>query len=189
MKAPLTQLPSPLFVLGPAYCGKSEWAHQLLSPAVETQVLGTAPEAEPAFATRIATLQSRRPGAWESRSVGSDLTLALGEATIGRSPCPQVLIDSMSQWVALLTLSNHAGNDQDLEMKITERIDEFLHVLSACHSTRIVIISAEVGGGPSPARSLERVYRHMVGLANQRLAAMSSTVVTIQAGLPQFLKC
>ena len=188
MNATLTQLPSPILVLGPAYCGKSAWSHQLLSPVSETHVLGTAPQGDPAFEKRIAALQSLRPPAWESRHVGSDLSLALGD-TLGRQPpCPQILIDSVSQWIAVLILTLQSTCEDDLEAKVTERLNEFLRVAKTYGSTRLVMVSAEVGGGPSSPRPMERLYRQMVGLANQRIASLSASVVNIQAGLPQFLK-
>ena len=188
MNATLTQLPSPVLVLGPAYCGKSQWAHQLLSPAVETLVLGTAPDSEPAFARRIATLQELRPAAWESRSVGGDLALALGEALDHQTKISQILIDSVSQWIALMTLGTEPGREDEVEQRVLERVQEFLLLLQSDRSRRIVIVSAEVGGGPAPPRPLERIYRYAVGITNQKLAALSASVVSLQAGIPQFLK-
>jgi adenosyl cobinamide kinase/adenosyl cobinamide phosphate guanylyltransferase len=188
MNATLTQIPSPVLVLGPAHCGKSEWAHQLLSPTLETVVLGTAPETEPSFARRIAALQDLRPAAWESRSVGDDLTFSLGEAALGATPYPQILIDSVSQWIALLTLGTTPGHEDEVENRVWERVQEFFRTISSIQTARIVVVSAEVGGSPAPSRPLERVYRHVVGLTNQKLAALSASVVSLQAGLPRFLK-
>jgi adenosylcobinamide kinase/adenosylcobinamide-phosphate guanylyltransferase len=151
-------------------------------------VLGTAPHDDPSFKKRIATLQELRPAAWENRDVGSDLAFALADALSRQPPCPQILIDSMSQWLAVLILSLQSTGEDDLEAKVMERLSEIFNLLKSHGPTRIVMVSAEVGGGPSSPRPIERMYRQLVGLTNQRMASLSASVISVQAGIPQFLK-
>ncbi len=51
-----------------------------------------------------------------------------------------------------------------------------------------VIVSNEVGLGLVPAYPLGRVYRDVLGKANQRLAHQASRVLFMVAGLPMLVK-
>ena len=53
---------------------------------------------------------------------------------------------------------------------------------------RYVLVSAEVGAGPAPSRSAERLFRQQVGLCNQRLAQAASTVIAVQSGIASIIK-
>src|SRR4051812_34056573 len=108
----LLHLPSPLFILGPAYSGKSELAHEALAKAPPTTVLGTAGLTE--MESRITQLKSLRPDHWailESHELNDDLSEALRESE-------QVLIDSINQWLANFMLEGWKYNLEQQEARI-----------------------------------------------------------------------
>ena len=119
----------------------------------------------------------------ESFDVGADLAAATADAA-GRYP--QVLIDSLSQWLAGLVV----GGDERAELAtdVNFAVDELLRVVASHPRVRFVIVSAEVGGGPPPSRPRERLYRQQLGLANQRLARTAHGVLAMTAGIPSLLK-
>jgi adenosylcobinamide kinase/adenosylcobinamide-phosphate guanylyltransferase len=51
-----------------------------------------------------------------------------------------------------------------------------------------VVVSNEVGLGVVPLYPLGRLYRDVLGRANQRLAAAADQVYLLVAGLPMILK-
>jgi adenosylcobinamide kinase/adenosylcobinamide-phosphate guanylyltransferase len=52
----------------------------------------------------------------------------------------------------------------------------------------MVVVSNEVGMGLVPPYPLGRLYRDVLGRANQRLAAAADRVYLLVAGLPMVLK-
>jgi adenosylcobinamide kinase/adenosylcobinamide-phosphate guanylyltransferase len=52
----------------------------------------------------------------------------------------------------------------------------------------IIVVSNEVGAGIVPENKIARIFRDIVGLVNQRVAACSDTVVLTVAGLPHVIK-
>jgi adenosylcobinamide kinase/adenosylcobinamide-phosphate guanylyltransferase len=191
LQAPLTTTTAPAVVLGAAYSGKSELAMRLLAPDRAAIALGTAPANEPAFAARIAALKAGRPAAWDSRDAGHDLAAAVEEAA---RQAPQVLIDSVSQWLAGLLVGGEAAPADGApsftatKAEVVHRLEELLRVLGAFPAVRFAVVSAEVGGGPAPPRPVERLYRELVGQANMRLAQWAKTVLVVHAGVPLMLK-
>ena len=82
------------------------------------------------------------------------------------------------------------GDLETLRARCLERVREITRLTQdACDGEqRLVLVSAELGAGPAPARFLERVFREAVGIMNQHLAALCPTVLSVQAGLAQVLK-
>lgn len=179
-----TQAASPVFFFGPAHAGKSELAMRALAPDSPAVVLGTAPAHEPAFQSRIKELQAQRPAPWENLDSGLDLAVAIEDVA---KKYPQIMIDSLSQWLAALLVESEQS-ETALKKTVVGRVDELFQVLAKLSGIRLVLVSAETGAGPAPARALERLYREQVGLMNQRLARLARTAAWVSAGLPQVLK-
>ncbi len=179
-----TTFKSPILLVGPAFSGKSELASQFLRPDTNATVLGTALAVDPVTVRRLATLKSLRPAAWESLDITYDLLTAL-EAV----KTEQVLVDSLSQWLANLLVQGELseGEEEDRLQLGLARIEEVARWLERT-GKRVVIVSAEIAAGPAPSRPLERLFRQLVGLANQRFARLAATVVTATAGIPQTIK-
>ena len=176
---------APVLVLGPAHAGKSELAMRLLRPDQPAVVIGTAMVRERAFQERLDHLKGLRPAPWESLDCESDLPGLVDDAA-GRTG--QVLIDAVSQWVATLVVGRDDAGEAALADFLTAQVEELRRVVRKHQPCRFVLVSAEVGGSPAPSRAPERLYRQAVGLANQRLAELSSTVLWVTAGLPLKLK-
>ncbi len=176
---------APVLLLGPAHAGKSELAMRLLRPDQPAVVVGTASTRERAFQERLEHLKGLRPAAWESLDCESDLPGLVDEAA-GRAG--QVMIDAVSQWVATLVVGRDDAGEAALADFLKEQTLELRRVVKKHPNCRFVLVSAEVGGSPAPSRAPERLYRQAVGLANQRLAELSSTVLWVTAGLPLKLK-
>lgn len=180
-----TCLAAPILLLGPAHSGKSELGVQFLAPDQPAIVVGTG-QTSGGRQRRLTALKNLRPPHWESIDCSTDLPAAVAEAS---ARTQQILIDSVSQWLAALTVAGDSLSEDMLEEDLRSRADDLFRVVSAASmKTRIVVISAEVGAAPAPLRAPERLYRRAVGLLNQRLAALSQTVIAVHAGIPLRIK-
>ena len=141
--------------------------------------LATASAGDPELDDRIRRHRAERPADWPTIEVGSDLAAAVAAT----EPAEPILIDGLTLWLA--TLLGDATPD----------IDPILDgpVAAAYRAIEIrpgpaVVVSDEVGLGIVPMHADARVYRDLVGIAHQRLAAIADEAYLFVAGLPVTLK-
>jgi adenosylcobinamide kinase / adenosylcobinamide-phosphate guanylyltransferase len=204
---------SVILVLGGARSGKSRFAESLVhQPA---HYVATAQAFDDEMRERIAAHKVQRGTAWvtheepldlvgvlerlsksplspsdssPSRTEGADKSFRspnlLGELSDGlrgslfHARSNFILVDCLTLWLSNLLL---AERDCDAE------IDRLLAFLKTT-SSRIVIVSNEVGLGIVPDNALARRFRDVQGIANQRVAEIALNVVFMAAGLPMALK-
>jgi adenosylcobinamide kinase/adenosylcobinamide-phosphate guanylyltransferase len=77
-----------------------------------------------------------------------------------------------------------AGDAKD---KIAAAIDRFVGAWAAT-TRRVVAVSDEIGSGLAPGTGPRRVFRDVLGLLNQRIAASSDEVWLVTAGITQRLR-
>lgn len=180
---PLAELPSPLFILGAAYSGKSELAIRALQPEGKTTVIGTAGLSE--LEGRIGKLKSLRPSHWEHRE-GHELNDYLTQSL---PQSKQVLIDSINQWLANVLLES--WNKYDLgqqDARLNLEIRRFCETMHKHRDHRFVVVSSEIGAGVTPPQELSRFFRQLLGRLHQILAFESASVVQVVSGIPILLK-
>jgi adenosylcobinamide kinase/adenosylcobinamide-phosphate guanylyltransferase len=84
-------------------------------------------------------------------------------------------------------MASAEGENQPDESKATKLVSaEIDALLSAIEegSSHWIVVSNEVGLGLVPPNPLGRVYRDLLGFANQRLAAKADRVYWMVAGIP-----
>ena len=168
-------LPTLTLVVGGARSGKSAFAERLLTQSARPRrYIATAEAWDDEMRARIAQHRRDRGTDWTTIEAPLDLVAALAETR----PDEAVLVDCATLW-----LTNHLLADHDLEPETAG----LLAALSACPAP-VVIVSNETGWGIVPENSLARRFRDEQGRLNQRLAAASTLVVTVIAGLPMVLK-
>ncbi|RYZ56384.1 MAG: bifunctional adenosylcobinamide kinase/adenosylcobinamide-phosphate guanylyltransferase [Proteobacteria bacterium] len=180
---PLVELPSPLFILGAAYSGKSELAIKALKADSAATVIGTAGLAE--LEGRIDKLKSLRPASWkhvEGHELNEYLAQSLEESK-------QLLVDSINQWLANVLLES--WNKYDLEQqeaRLSLEIRTFCETMQKHPDHRFVIVSSEIGAGVTPPQELSRFFRQLLGRLHQQIAAEAASVVQVVAGIPLLMK-
>jgi adenosylcobinamide kinase/adenosylcobinamide-phosphate guanylyltransferase len=171
-----------ILILGGSRSGKSAYAQRLAQELGAEKVLfvATAEAGDEEMAQRIARHRQSRPAAWQTaeapRHVGEVIHASLGNAT-------GVLVDCLTLLVSNAMLS--LGLAPDLvraETVVQEEIKALLQVCQTSTATCIVV-SNEVGLGLVPDTPLGRVYRDLLGQANQALAAQAQAVYLMVAGL------
>ncbi len=172
---------SVVLVLGGARSGKSRFAESLAhQPA---HYIATAQAFDDEMRERIAVHQAQRGAGWVTQEEPLELMRALEslkrEAQSPIRPAGAfVLVDCLTLWLSNLLLA-----DRDCEAEVAKLVD---YLRGA--SSRIVIVSNEVGLGIVPDNALARKFRDVQGFANQRIAEIALQVVFMVAGLPMALK-
>jgi adenosylcobinamide kinase/adenosylcobinamide-phosphate guanylyltransferase len=92
-----------------------------------------------------------------------------------------ILLDCITLWI-----SNLMCRDMDDDL-IKQQISLFLDTLKKIECP-IIIVSNEVGLGIVPDNQMARLYRDLVGYANQQIAEIADRVVFMVAGRPMTVK-
>jgi adenosylcobinamide kinase/adenosylcobinamide-phosphate guanylyltransferase len=171
-----------ILILGGARSGKSTYAQQLAQSLGQEQVLfvATAEAGDKEMAQRIAAHRQERPAAWHTietpRQVGTGVRTHLGEARV-------VLVDCLTLLVSNILVPLEIPADLcAATAAVNAEVDAMLQVCQA-HDITCIVVSNEVGLGLVPDTPLGRMYRDLLGRANQRLAAQAQTVYFMVAGL------
>jgi len=166
-------------LLGGARSGKSYYAQQLameLSDNVLFVATGEALDEE--MQARIAEHKKARPKNWRTveipTGIGREIERQIGDAEV-------VLIDCLT-----LLVSNLLRDEPDYpeaEKRMMSEINELIAAMDKLDAS-FVIVSNEVGMGLVPKTRLGRIYRDLLGKANQLIASQATEVYLMVAGIP-----
>lgn len=176
-----------ILVLGGARSGKSSYAERLAVELGGPHVLyvATAQAFDDEMRARIAAHRAARPAGWRTleapRLAAARLAEAVEDATVVLLDCITLLTSN-----ALLALGDEppaAAAEETVNREVSA-------LLAACRASAAtwLVVSNEVGLGLVPPYPLGRVYRDVLGRANQRLAAAADQVLFMVAGLPLTVK-
>jgi adenosylcobinamide kinase/adenosylcobinamide-phosphate guanylyltransferase len=173
-------------ILGGARSGKSTHAEKLARER-QTPVLyvATAQAGDDEMAARIARHRAQRPAHWITLEAPQAIGSAIRASGVS---APVVLIDCLTLLASnLLAPLPEPIEYEEAERMLNAEIDDVLTSYAAGDAAWI-IVSNEVGLGLVPPYPLGRVYRDVLGKANQRLAAVADEVLFMVAGLPLKVK-
>ena len=173
-------------ILGGARSGKSSYAQKLAAERSQPVLfVATAVAFDDEMTARIAAHQAERPAGWRtleaSTRVGEAIRAVQGQENVLLLDCLTLLANNVI--LALPDAENAAAAQAVLDIEV----DDLLAAYAASRSEWI-IVSNEVGLGLVPAYPLGRVYRDVLGRANQRLAQAADRVVFMVAGIPMTVK-
>ena len=182
-----------ILILGGARSGKSSYAERLAAQLSDRVLyVATAQAKDEEMRTRIAAHRRVRPATWRTIEAPLDVGQAVREALLS-GPEQVVLLDCLTLLVSNSILYGLSEKDLDRmdERVAQKRLDATLDgLLDAWHASDLlwIIVSNEVGLGLVPPYPLGRVYRDLLGRANQCLAARADQVYLMVAGLPLDVK-
>ncbi len=191
--------PKLTLLLGGARSGKSRYAEELAADCGERVLyVATARAQDDEMVARIAAHRQGRPEAWRTVEAPTGVGLALRDALNERDagPVDAVLLDCLTLLISNVILvgisEDHLddlgpADEEAARRRVSEELSQLLAVLNASELPSIVV-SNEVGWGLVPPYPLGRIYRDLLGWANQRVASQAHHVCLMVAGLPVDLR-
>jgi adenosylcobinamide kinase / adenosylcobinamide-phosphate guanylyltransferase len=178
-------------ILGGARSGKSSYALKLAEEYSQRVLfVATAVAFDEEMTVRIAAHRAEREsgpraGRWRTleapREVGAAIRAGGGDETVLLLDCVTLLANNV-----ILALPD-AENADAAQAALDAEIDRLLEAYAES-SRQWIIVSNEVGLGLVPAYPLGRVYRDVLGRANQKLAQVADRVIFMVAGIPMTVK-
>ena len=181
---------SSILITGGARSGKSRLATELAARTGERVLfVATATAGDDDMRRRIEQHQRERSPAWRTLEapvdVGQRTAAAIGDAEVVIVDCLTLLVTNIlgqnTDPASGEIDSAAAGTAVDGEIKA---IGDCIRGSGAC----FIVVSNEVGLGIVPANEVSRIYRDLLGKANQAVAEIVDEVYLLVAGQPLRIK-
>jgi adenosylcobinamide kinase/adenosylcobinamide-phosphate guanylyltransferase len=174
-----------ILILGGARSGKSTYAEKLAAEMGQHVLyIATAEVKDEEMAERIATHRLARPAAWQTLEAPRNVGAAL--ATVNYRP-EVLLLDCLTLLVSNIILAMESEPQPAIELAVQAEIEGLVKMQNQLE-VPLIIVSNEVGLGLVPEYPLGRLYRDLLGRANQQLAKQADRVLFMVAGLPMTVK-
>ncbi len=177
-----------ILIIGGARSGKSRFAQELalkLGGPVLFVATGVAGDQE--MRQRIEEHRKQRPATWSTLEVTTNIGRQIGQDISGAQV---VIVDCITLLVNNILDSHQTGEEIDvslIEHKVTAEIGELVECIDNAAAS-FIIVTNEVGTGLVPANRVGRLYRDLLGRANQMLAQCADEVYLMVAGIPVPIK-
>jgi len=202
-----------ILILGGARSGKSKFA-QSMAEELGGKVLfvATGEPLDEEMASRIEEHKRIRPKSWRtleiSIRVGQSLKEQLGDAEVVLLDCLTLLVSNIltnqggkssrhSEPFASPVIASAAKRSRNAQDRLGEAISKEEEVMAeiedlveciGAYEGNFIVVSNEVGLGLVPETKLGRVYRDLLGKANQILARHAKEVYFMASGIPVKIK-
>jgi adenosylcobinamide kinase/adenosylcobinamide-phosphate guanylyltransferase len=173
-------------ILGGARSGKSSYAQSLAEETGRSVTfLATAQALDEEMSARIRKHRAERPPDWETLEIPLGISSHLGQlkTEVVILDCITLLVTNVLMQFVKDDLVDEAPFTQALQ----KEVDELIASIRGGNQNWI-IISNELGLGLVPPYQMGRVYRDLLGWANQRLARAADKVIFMVAGIPTVIK-
>lgn len=159
--------------------GKSSKALELSAGYDAKVFIATAEAFDDELKRRIARHQTERDHSFTTLEAPLDLAQALRQ--VDNSGAPLIIIDCLTMWI------NNLLYHREITAADAPEITDFLTAL-ANTAADVVIVTNETNLGFMPIHKSARLYGDILGLVNQKTAAMAHNVIFMVSGLPLYLK-
>jgi adenosylcobinamide kinase/adenosylcobinamide-phosphate guanylyltransferase len=157
--------------------GKSRHAEELLDTAERVTYIAPGRPADgtdPDWDTRVAQHRARRPAHWQTVET-TDVATAVRDAD------GTVLLDCLGTWLAaVLDDGLWEAPSPQAHTAVEERVTALCEALAA--EPNSVVVTNEVGLGVVPSHRSGMLFRDLLGVVNQRVAAVCDEVHLVIAG-------
>lgn len=179
-------------VLGGARSGKSSFAQQIAwqRGGYDVIYLATALSGDEEMAARIKDHRQNRPIEWKT----IEEPLQVSKIFSALPPGQVVVLDCLTILISNILLREAEAGPTDFDFAAAGNEKEvFLEIEMMLKYSRekkldLIMVSNEVGQSLVPTYRLGRLFRDVVGRANQLLAGVAEQVYLLYAGLPVEIK-
>ncbi len=187
-----------ILILGGARSGKSSFAQQMAERLGDKALfVATGKPLDDEMALRIEEHERNRPKNWRTleidTKVGQQLREQIGDAEVVLLDCVTLLVSNILTGEGR-EFSCHCDPERSEGAAISEAENQVMAEIKdliACidkHKGIFIVVSNEVGLGLVPDNKLGRIYRDLLGKANQFLAQHASEVYFMISGIPVKIK-
>jgi adenosylcobinamide kinase / adenosylcobinamide-phosphate guanylyltransferase len=171
------------FILGGARSGKSSYAQKLAGDSDRTVTfIATAQALDDEMTARIKKHREDRPATWTTLEVPHGIPTYLQNHPLQTDVYLLDCITLLANNVFMQFIENDLVNETQAKAALEKEMDELLAYIHA-NDQEWIVISNEVGLGLVPPYQMGRVYRDLLGWANQRLAREADEVLWMVAGI------
>ena len=180
-----------VFVTGGARSGKS-WFAKKMAESISSKVffVATAEALDVDMEARVEKHQAERLSSWRTLEAPTNIADKIGEY-IGDAEV--VLIDCLTLLASNILLSEDRGfsgkeiDANEAEDRVLVEIRAMIDLIQKSPAT-FIIVSNEVGLGIVPENRFARIYRDLLGRANQLVARHADEVYFMVSGIPMEIK-
>ena len=179
-----------ILIIGGARSGKSRFAQELAPKSGEPVLfVATAEAGDEEMKLRIEKHKRERSATWSTLEatthLGSHIEQKIGGNRVVVVDCITLLISNIFNQYSQQT--DEQIDASLIEKEVTSEINELVECISRVDAS-FIIVTNEIGLGLVPADKLSRLYRDLLGRANQMLAEHADEVYLMVAGLPVPIK-
>ena len=183
-------MPKSIFIIGGARSGKSHYAQELAVKSPQPVLfVATAEAGDEEMRQRIENHRKSRPATWNTLEVtthvGGKIFQNTSEAQTVVVDCITLLVNNVFKQHGNLT--DETMDASLIEKEVITEINELVGCINYVNAN-FIIVSNEVGLGLVPADKISRLYRDLLGKANQILAQNVDEVYFLAAGIPLLVK-
>ncbi len=183
-------MPKTTLLIGGARSGKTHFAQGLaLNSGKAVLFVATATAGDEEMRQRIEEHQKSRPAAWKTfeatTHIGNHILEEIGGAETVIIDCITLLLNNI-----FFQHSDSTGGQLDaplIEKEVKAEIAELIECIGKIDAD-FIIVTNEIGLGLVPADRMSRLYRDLLGKANQMLAQHADEVYLMVAGIPLPIK-
>jgi len=195
-----------ILILGGARSGKSKLAQEMAEKlGKKVLFVATGQPLDDEMALRITEHKRNRPENWQTLEidikVGQKLEEQVGGAEVVLLDCVTLLVSNILTREGREPFSSPStGEDEGegencersegisgVEKRVIDEIEELIECIDT-HKSTFIVVSNEVGLGLVPENRLGRVYRDLLGKANQLLARHADVVYFMASGISLKIK-
>lgn len=174
-----------ILLTGGARSGKSRFA-LTMAEKMGGRVLfaATAEAGDEEMASRIENHKRERPPHWETleapTDIGQEISRRADEVGVVIVDCITLLVNNVFSRYA-------SADDATMEEAVIKEVEGLTECIRQ-HPARFIVVTNELGLGLVPTNSTSRLYRDVLGRANQRLAEAADEVYMLISGVPLRIK-
>ncbi|MGI6227524.1 MAG: bifunctional adenosylcobinamide kinase/adenosylcobinamide-phosphate guanylyltransferase [Peptococcales bacterium] len=178
-------------IIGGARSGKSTYGEALAASfSNNVAYIATAEAFDTEMEHRIEMHQAQRPGSWTTYEVPINLYSVISSLSEKHDV---FLLDCLTLYISNILLKDLNSDNITWEIqsaKETIITNEIINLTDWVknNNKHLIVVTNEVGLGIVPANNLSRVYRDIVGRANQLFAKEADQVFLTWAGIPLQIK-